>query len=97
VDLDGLALDQLGLERLDAQPVQGRRAVQQHRVLGDDLLQHVPDDRTLTLDHPLGGLDVLGVVEVVQPLHHEGLEQLQGHRLGQAALVQLELRADHDD
>ena len=50
----------------------------------------------LPLDHPLGGLDVLRVVEVVQPLHHERLEQLQRHRLGQTALVQLELRADHD-
>jgi hypothetical protein len=97
VDLDRLALDQLRLERLDAQPVQGRCPVQQHRVLGDDLFEDVPDDRALTLDHPLGGLDVLGVVEIVQPLHHERLEQLQRHRLGQTALVQLELRADHDD
>ena len=37
------------------------------------------------------------MVEVVEPLHHKRLEQLQRHRLGQAALVQLELRADHDD
>ena len=97
VDLDGLALDQLRLERLDAQAVQGRCAVQQHRVLGDDLFEHVPDHRTLALDHPLGALDVLRQVQVVEPLHHERLEQLQRHRLGQAALVQLELRADHDD
>ena len=97
VDLDRLALDQLRLERLDAQAVQGRRPVEQHRVLADDLFQHVPHDRALTLDHPLGGLDVLRVVEVDQPLHHERLEQLQRHLLGQAALVQLELRADDDD
>ncbi len=97
VDLDGLALDQLRLEGLDAETVQGRSAVEQHRVLGDDLLQHVPHDRARTLDHPLGGLDVLGVVEVDQALHDEGLEQLQRHLLGQAALVQLQLRADHDD
>ena len=97
VDLDGLALDQLRLERLDAEAVQRGRAVQQHRVLRDDLLQHVPHDRALALDHALGGLDVLGVVEVVEALHHERLEQLERHGLGQAALVQLELRADHDD
>ena len=97
VDLDRLALDQLRLEGLDAQAVQGRRAVEQHRVLADDLFQHVPHDRALTLDHPLGGLDVLRVVEVDQPLHHERLEQLQRHLLGQTALVQLELRADDDD
>src|SRR3954462_5297432 len=89
VDLDGLALDQLRLERLDTQAVQRRRPVQQDRVLGDDLLQHVPDDGTGALDHPLGGLDVLRVVEVDQPLHDEGLEQLQRHLLGQTALVQL--------
>jgi hypothetical protein len=37
------------------------------------------------------------VLEVDQALHHERLEQLERHLLGQAALVQLELRADHDD
>ena len=97
VQLDGLALDQLRLEGLDAQAVQGRRAVEQHRVLGDDLFEHVPHLRAAALDHALRGLDVLRVVEVDQPLHDERLEQLQRHLLGQAALVQLELRADHDD
>ncbi|MPM12273.1 hypothetical protein SDC9_58625 [bioreactor metagenome] len=97
VQLDRLALDQLRLERLDTEAVQGRCAVEQHRVFGDDLFEDVPHPRVLALDHPLGGLDVLRMVEVGQPLHHERLEQLQGHRLRQAALVQLELRADHDD
>jgi hypothetical protein len=97
VDLDGLALDQLRLEGLDAEAVQRRCAVQQHRVLGDDLLEHVPHDRAGALDHALGALDVLRVVEVDQPLHDERLEQLERHLLGQAALVQLELRADDDD
>jgi hypothetical protein len=45
----------------------------------------------------LARLDVLRVVEVDQALHHERLEQLEGHLLGQTALVQLELRADDDD
>ena len=96
VDLDGLALDQLRLERLDAQPVQRRRPVEQHRVLGDDLFEDIPDHRLGPLDHPLGRLDVLRVVQVDQALHHERLEQLDRHLLGQPALV-LELRADHDD
>src|SRR3712207_7318501 len=55
-----------------------------------------PHDRPLPLDHPLGGLDVLRVVQVDQALHHERLEQLQRHLLGQTALVQLEPRADED-
>ena len=97
VQLDGLTLDELRLEGLDAQAVQGGCAVQQHGVLADDLLEHVPDLRAAALDHALGALDVLGVVQVDQALHHERLEQLQRHLLGQTTLVQLELRADDDD
>jgi hypothetical protein len=97
VQLDRLALDQLRLESLDTQPVQGRRPVQQNRVLGDHLFEHVPHLRALPLHHPLGRLDVLRVVEIHQALHHERLEQFQRHLLGQPALVQLELRTDHDD
>ena len=44
VDLDGLALDQLRLEGLDAQTVQRGRTVEQHRVFGDDLFEDVPHD-----------------------------------------------------
>ncbi len=66
-------------------------------MLGDDLFEDIPDNWSCPLHHPLGGLDVLGVVEVDQALHDEGLEQLQRHLLGQTALVQLQLRADDDD
>ena len=57
MDLDRLALDQLRLERLDAEPMQRGRAVEQHRVVTDDLLESVPDLVLLALDHLLGGLD----------------------------------------
>ena len=97
VKLDCLAFNKLRLERLDAETVQGRCTVQQHGVLGDDLFEDVPDLRTVTLHHALGRLDVLRVVEVNQALHHERLEELQGHLLGQTTLVQLQLRADDDD
>ena len=97
VNLDGLALNQLWLEGLDTQTVQGWCAVQQHRVLGDDLFEDIPHHRTLTLDHPLGALDVLRVRKVDQTLHDERLEELKRHLLRQTALVQLQLRTDHDD
>jgi len=97
VQVDGLALHELRLECLDAQAVKRRRAVQQHRVLADDLFEDVPHLRAAALDHALCRLDVLRVVELHQSLHDERLEQFQGHLLGQTALVQLELRSDHDD
>ena len=56
----------------------------------DDLFEDVPHLRALALDHPLGALDVLRVVQVDQALHHERLEQLERHQLGQTALVQLQ-------
>src|SRR3546814_4552803 len=51
MQLDRLAFDQGRLERLDAQTMQGRRAIQQHRMLADHLFEDVPDLRPLLLDH----------------------------------------------
>ena len=66
VKLDRLAFDQHRLERLDAQAMQGRRAVQHHRMLADHLFQDVPHLGTLLLHHPLGGLDGGGVAVLLQ-------------------------------
>ena len=97
VKLDGLALDQQRLEGLDAEAMQGGRAVQKHRVLADHLFEEVPHDRLFALDQPARGLYRGGLGEHLQLGQHEGLEQLQRHLLGQAALVQLERGAHHDD
>ncbi len=59
VDLDRLAFDEQRLERLDAEAVERRRAVQQHRMLADHLFEDVPDLRDRRVDHLLRGLDVL--------------------------------------
>src|SRR5207245_10199962 len=55
------------LKRLDAQAVQGRGTVEQHRVVADDLVEDVPHLGTAALDHALGGLDV-GRVALVDEL-----------------------------
>ena len=52
---------------------------------------------SLPLEHLLGRLDRVGVAELLEPADDERLEQLQRDLLRQAALVQLELRADDDD
>src|SRR5215211_4632703 len=97
VDLDGLALDEHRLERLDAETVERRRAIQEHRVLLDDILQDVPNLGTEPFDHLLGAADVRRQGSVDEDLHYERLEELDGHQAWEAALVHLQARADHDD
>src|SRR5829696_2927335 len=96
VDLDGLALHKHGLERLDAEAVESRRAVQEHRVLLDHVLEDVPHLGTEPLDHLLGATDVRRKCPVHEDLHHERLEELDGHQARKAALVHLQAGADHD-
>jgi hypothetical protein len=97
VELDGLALDEHRLERLDAEAVERRRAVQEHRVLADDLFEDVPDLGALLLHHLLRGLDGVDVPALFELVVDERLEQLERHLLRQAALVQAQRRADDDD
>src|SRR6187549_544893 len=55
------------------------------------------DHRLLALDHLLRGLDRGREAHRLELVEDERLEQLERHQLRQAALVQLELRADDDD
>ena len=58
VQLDGAALDEFGLESLDAEAVQGGRAVEHYRAVFDDFAQDLPDFGGGAFHHPLGGFDV---------------------------------------
>ena len=91
VNSDGLAFDEHRLERLDAEPVERRRAVEQHRVVADDLLEDLVHLGALALHDLLGALHRLGDALLDQLVDDERLEQLERHRLRQAALVQLQL------
>ena len=97
MDLDGLALDEQRFESLDAQAVKRRRPVEEDRVLPDDFLQEVPDLGPFLLVPFPGHLDARDEAFLLQLVENEGLEQLQGHLLGQPALVEFQLRADDDD
>src|SRR6516225_12147039 len=66
-------------------------------MLPDDVFQDVPDLRTLFLYELLGRLDRRGDATLFQLAQDERLEELERHFLRQAALVELEIRADHDD
>ena len=97
VKLDRLALDQHRLERLDAEAVKRRRAVEQHRMLADHLVEDVPDFLALFFDPLLGLLEGHRQTLGVEARVDERLEQLERHLLRQAALVELQLRTGDDD
>src|SRR5207244_10367512 len=97
VDLDGLALNQDRLEGLDAEAVERRRTIQEYRGLLEDGVEDVPHLRPLLLDVLLGGLDGRRDAALLELAEDERLEQLERHLLGEPALVELEVRADHDD
>src|ERR1700688_3751326 len=96
LQLDRLALDQHRLERLDAEAMQRRRAVEKHGMLADHLIENVPDLGTLFFAQLLRLLHRGGQALGVEPRIDERLEQLERHLLRQAALMQPQLGADHD-
>ena len=96
MNLDSFTFDQHRLERLDAESMQRRRAIQQHGMFANNLFKNVPNDRLLALNHFPCLLDRGRVLLLFELVVYERLEQLEGHLLRQAALMQLEFRTDYD-
>src|SRR5205085_9588492 len=94
---DRFTFDEQRLESLDGKTMQGRRAIQQHRMSTRHFFKNVPDLRRLALDHLLRAAHGVDVTEIFQPANDERLEQNERHLLRQTALIQLQLRPDHDD
>ena len=92
-DLNGLFVDEDGFEGLDRQTVKGRRTVQQDDVALDDLLEDVPHFWRRLLDDVLGNLHTADDTFTHEPVDNMGLEQFEGHLLGNTALTDLELRS----
>ena len=97
VELDGFALDELGLEGLDTQTVQCRSTVEEHGVTLHDILEDVPDDGLTTVYNLLGALDSLDDATLDELADDEWFVELGSHQLGQTALSHLELRTDNNN
>src|SRR3990172_1684723 len=65
-------------------------------MLTDDIVEDVPDVLAFLLDQLLGALDGGYVALFLELAVDERLEQLERHFLGQPALMEPELRSDHD-
>ena len=81
MNLDGFAFNQYGLERLNTQAVKSRGAVQQNRVVFNDLFQNVPNDRILLFHQFFGLLDGGAMSALFQAVVDKRLEQLKRHLL----------------
>ena len=77
--------------------MQRRRTVQHDRVLTDHFFKNVPNNGLLQFNQLLRSLDGSGQTHQLQLVENEGLEQLERHQLRQTALMQFELRTNHDD
>ena len=72
VELDSFAFDELGLERLDAEAVKGRGAVEQDGMTFHHVLEDVPYDGFLAVDDLLGAFDGLDDAAFDELADHEG-------------------------
>src|ERR1017187_4217016 len=63
----------------------------------DDFFKDVPNHRLLHFHHFFRLLDGRALASLLQTVIDERLEQFERHLLRQPALVQLQLRPDHDD
>ena len=96
MDLNGIAFDQHGFKGLNAHAVKRGGTIQQHRVLANDLFEHIPDAVVPTFEHLFGALDGIGHAAIFQAANDERLIELQGDLLGQAALIEFEIRTHHN-
>ena len=62
----------------------------------DDFFQDFPHFRAVALDVAFGAFDIAGVAMLFQAGNHERAVEFQRHGLWQAALIQFEMRSDHN-
>ena len=96
MQLDGLAFDEDGFERLNSKTVQGRRPIQHDGVFPDDFIKDIPYLWPFLFHDLFGGLDGDGEPLFPKFPIDEGLEKLQGHPFGKATFVQFQFRPHHD-
>src|SRR5947209_7076455 len=77
--------------------MQGRSAVEQDGMSTRDFIENVPNLRGLAFNHLLCAPHGMDVAQVFKAPNNERLEQNERHFLRQTALMQLQLRSDHDD
>src|SRR4030042_2981755 len=88
---DCIAFHKHRLEGLDAHSMKCGSSVEQNGVLVNDLFEDVPDLLVKALDHSFGAFDRVGEAVLLELSDNEGLIQLEGYFLRQAALIEFEV------
>src|SRR5437660_1082751 len=86
--LNSVAFNQAGLECLDAQPVQGRGAIEQDKALEKHLGQQIPDQRIAPFDHAFGLSWMSGERSIKQCTDQKRFEEFAGHVLWQPTFME---------
>ena len=97
VNPDRVSFDENRLKCLDGKTVQGGSPVQQNGVSLGHFFENIPNLGSLPLDQFLGASNRVDVAHFLEPTNDEWLEKHQRHLLGQPALVQFQIRSNHDD
>ena len=88
MQLDRFAFYQYRLECLNAQPMERRRAIEQHRMLADHFFENIPNFRFFHLYQFLGLFDGGRKTPQLELAVDEGPEELQRHFLRQSTLME---------
>ena len=91
MQVDSLALDEHGLERLDGKAVERRCAVEQHEAAVDDLFEDVPHEAGVAVDGALGTLNVLDLPSSTRRFMTKGLKSSSAMVLGRPHWCSLSL------
>ena len=97
MQLNRFTFYQNGLKCLNTQSVQRRGAVQHYGMFFNYFLQHIPDLCLKAFHHFLSALNIMSNAFRHQFFHYKRLKQFDCHFFRQAALVDFELRAHHDN
>ena len=97
MQLDRLTFYKDRLKCLNSQPVQRGGTVQHNRVLFDHFLEHIPYLWLQPLNHLLRIFYIVRCPVRYEFFHHERLKQLDCHLFRQTALIDLQLRSNHDN
>src|SRR4030042_1918216 len=84
------------MKSLNAQAVQGRRAVQEYHGVANNLLKDIPDLGPVRFNKTVGAADIVHVLAFNEFGNNKRFKKFKRHFLWYATLVYFKIRADHD-